>query len=155
MINRLLGKVFGTKNEREVKRLLPRVAAINARESEIRKLSDEQLRARTDEFRKRIHDRLSRIPDETDADPERLKELGKERLAATNEVLDEILEEAFAVVREAGRRVLNMRHFDVQLIGGMVLHRGTISEMKTGEGKTLVATLPVYLNALKIGRAHV
>ena len=155
MINRLLGKVFGTKNEREVKRLLPRVAAINARESEISKLSDEQLRARTDEFRKRIHDRLSRIPDETDADPERLKELGKERLAATNEVLDEILEEAFAVVREAGRRVLNMRHFDVQLIGGMVLHRGTISEMKTGEGKTLVATLPVYLNALSGRGVHV
>ncbi|OLE11360.1 MAG: preprotein translocase subunit SecA [Acidobacteria bacterium 13_1_20CM_4_56_7] len=155
MINRLLGKVFGTKNEREVKRLLPRVAAINARESEISKLSDEQLRARTDEFRKRIHDRLSRIPDETDADPERLKELDKERLAATNEVLDEILEEAFAVVREAGRRVLTMRHFDVQLIGGMVLHRGTISEMKTGEGKTLVATLPVYLNALSGRGVHV
>jgi len=155
LINRLLGKVFGTKNEREVKRLLPRVAAINARESEISKLSDEQLRARTDEFRKRIHDRLSRIPDETDADPERLKELDKERLAATNEVLDEILEEAFAVVREAGRRVLTMRHFDVQLIGGMVLHRGTISEMKTGEGKTLVATLPVYLNALSGRGVHV
>jgi preprotein translocase subunit SecA len=143
LINTLLGKVFGTKNEREVKRLLPRVAAINAREPETKRLSDEQLRAKTDEFRKRLQDRLSRIPDEPDADPERLKELDKERLDATNEVLDEILEEAFAVVREAGRRVLNMRHFDVQLIGGMVLHRGTISEMKTGEGKTLVATLPV------------
>src|SRR5438477_6618896 len=134
---------------------MPRVTAINALEPEIQKLSDEQLRAKTDEFRKKIADRLSRIQDEPDADPERLKELGKERLAATNEVLDEILEEAFAVVREAGRRVLNMRHFDVQLIGGMVLHKGTISEMKTGEGKTLVATLPVYLNALSGRGVHV
>ena len=155
MINRVLGKVFGTRNEREVKRLSPRVAAINALEAGIKQLSDEQLRAKTDEFRKRIQDRLSRIPDEPDADPERLKELDKERLSATNEALDEILEEAFAVVREAGRRVLNMRHFDVQLIGGMVLHQGTISEMKTGEGKTLVATLPVYLNALSGRGVHV
>src|SRR5213080_2192607 len=134
---------------------MPRVTAINALEPEIQKLSDEQLRAKTDEFRKKIADRLSRIQDEPDADPDRLKELDKERLQATNEVLDEILEEAFAVVREAGRRVLNMRHFDVQLIGGMVLHRGTISEMKTGEGKTLVATLPVYLNALSGRGVHV
>src|SRR5579872_7500365 len=121
----------------------------------MQKLSDEQLRAKTEEFRKRVQDRVSKIADEPDADPERLKELEKERLDATNEVLDEILEEAFAVVREAGRRVLNMRHFDVQLIGGMVLHRGTISEMKTGEGKTLVATLPVYLNALSGRGVHV
>ena len=113
MINTLLGKVFGTKNEREIKRLLPRVETINALEPVMQKLTDEQLRAKTDEFRKRIQDRLSRIPDEPDADPERLKELDKERLDATNEVLNEILEEAFAVVREAGRRVLNMRHFDV------------------------------------------
>ena len=93
MINTLLGKVFGTKNEREVKRLLPRVAAINALEPEMHELSDEQLRAKTDEFRKRIADRLSRIPDEPEADPQRLKELDKERLNATNETLDEILEE--------------------------------------------------------------
>ncbi len=155
MINTLLGKVFGTKNEREIKRLLPRVETINALEPVMQKLTDEQLRAKTDEFRKRIQDRLSRIPDEPDADPERLKELDKERLDATNEVLNEILEEAFAVVREAGRRVLNMRHFDVQLIGGMVLHQGKIAEMKTGEGKTLVATLPVYLNALSGRGVHV
>ncbi|HEY4661156.1 MAG TPA: preprotein translocase subunit SecA [Terriglobales bacterium] len=155
MINTVLGKVFGTRNDREIKRLQPRVAAINALEPEIKKLSDEQLRAKTDEFRNRIQDRLSRIPDEPEADPERLKQLDKERLEATNEVLDEILEEAFAVVREAGRRVLNMRHFDVQLIGGMVLHKGIISEMKTGEGKTLVATLPVYLNALSGRGVHV
>jgi preprotein translocase subunit SecA len=155
LINTVLGKVFGTRNDREIKRVQPRVAAINALEPEIKKLSDEQLGAKTDEFRKRIQDRLSRIPDEPEADPERLKQLEKERFDATSEVLDEILEEAFAVVREAGRRVLNMRHFDVQLIGGMVLHKGIISEMKTGEGKTLVATLPVYLNALSGRGVHV
>jgi preprotein translocase subunit SecA len=155
LINVLLGKVFGTKNEREVKRLKPRVAAINALEPEIQKFSDEQLRAKTEEFRKRIQDRLARIADEPDADPDRIKQLEDDRRRAINEVLDEILEEAFAVVREAGRRVLNMRHFDVQLIGGMVLHNGTISEMKTGEGKTLVATLPVYLNALAGRGVHV
>ncbi len=155
MINTLLGKVFGTKNEREIKRLLPRVEATNALEPDMMKLSDEELRSKTDEFRRRIQERLSKIDSEPDADPERLKELDEERLKATSEVLDEILEEAFAVVREAGRRVLNMRHFDVQLIGGMVLHGGKISEMKTGEGKTLVATLPVYLNALSGRGVHV
>jgi len=155
LINKLLGRVFGTKNEREVKRLLPRVRAIGALEPEMQKLSDEQLRAKTDEFRKRIQDHLSRLPEEPEADSDRLKELEKQRFDAINEVLDEILEEAFAVVREAGRRVLNMRHFDVQLIGGMVLHQGKISEMKTGEGKTLVATLPVYLNALGGRGVHV
>ncbi|HEX7893682.1 MAG TPA: preprotein translocase subunit SecA, partial [Terriglobales bacterium] len=155
MINTVLGKVFGTKNEREVKRLTPRVAAINALEPQIKQLSDEQLRAKTDEFRKKIQERVAQVPEEPDADLDRRKELDKERLKVTNEVLDEILEEAFAVVREAGRRVLNMRHFDVQLIGGMVLHRGAIAEMKTGEGKTLVATLPVYLNALSGRGVHV
>ena len=155
MINVLLGKVFGTKNEREVKRLMPRVLAINALEPEMQKLSDEQLRAKTEEFRKRIQDRVARIPEEQEPDPDRVRQLEDERLRVTKEVLDEILEEAFAVVREAGRRVLNMRHFDVQLIGGMVLHNGTISEMKTGEGKTLVATLPVYLNALAGRGVHV
>jgi preprotein translocase subunit SecA len=155
LINVLLGKIFGTKNEREVKRLMPRVTAINALEPDIRKLSDDQLRAKTEEFRRRIQDRLARIADEPEADPDRIKQVEEERLRATSEVLNEILEEAFAVVREAGRRVLNMRHFDVQLIGGMVLHNGTISEMKTGEGKTLVATLPVYLNALAGRGVHV
>ena len=155
MINALVAKVFGTQNEREVKRLMPRVEAINALEPEMQKLSDEQLRAKTDEFRQRIQERLNRIPDEPDADPDRRKELDTERLKLTNEVLDELLEEAFAVVREGGRRVLNMRHFDVQLIGGMVLHQGKIAEMKTGEGKTLVATLPVYLNALSGRGVHV
>jgi preprotein translocase subunit SecA len=155
LISALIAKVFGTKNEREIKRLTPRVEAINALEPAVEKLSDEELRAKTDEFRRRIQDRLSQIPDEPEADPDRQKELDEQRAAATNEVLDEILEPAFAVVREAGRRVLNMRHFDVQLIGGMVLHHGKIAEMKTGEGKTLVATLPVYLNALGGRGVHV
>jgi len=155
LINALVAKVFGTKNEREVKRLMPRVEAINALEPEMQKLSDEQLRAKTDEFRQRIQERVNTIPDEADADQDRRKELDAERLKVTNEVLDELLEEAFAVVREGGRRVLNMRHFDVQLIGGMVLHQGKIAEMKTGEGKTLVATLPVYLNALSGRGVHV
>jgi len=143
LINILLGKIFGTKNEREVKRRLPNVALINELEPEMQKLTDAQLRAKTDEFRQRIKERTESIEDED------------EKRRVENEVLDEILPEAFAVVREAGRRVLSMRHFDVQLIGGMVLHSGTISEMKTGEGKTLVATLPVYLNALPGRGVHV
>jgi preprotein translocase subunit SecA len=155
LINVLIAKVFGTKNEREIKRLMPRVEAINAFEPATRELSDEQLRAKTDEFRQRIQDRLTHVPDEPDADQDRLKGLDDERRKLVNEVLDELLPEAFAVVREAGRRVLNMRHFDVQLIGGMVLHQGKIAEMKTGEGKTLVATLPVYLNALSGRGVHV
>jgi len=155
LINALVAKVFGTKNERELKRLMPRVEAINALEPAMRKLSDEQLRAKTDEFRQRIQERLASIQDEPDADQDRRKALDAERTQLVNEVLDELLVEAFAVVREGGRRVLNMRHFDVQLIGGMVLHQGKIAEMKTGEGKTLVATLPVYLNALSGRGVHV
>src|SRR6059036_338716 len=134
---------------------MPRVEAMNVLEPEMQKLSDEQLRAKTDEFRRRVQEHLSAIPDEPDADPDRIKQLEEERTKVLNEALDEILVEAFAVVREAGRRVLNMRHFDVQLIGGIVLHEGKISEMKTGEGKTLVATLPVYLNALAGRGVHV
>jgi preprotein translocase subunit SecA len=155
LINTLLGKVFGTRNEREVKRMLPRVEAITALEPEMQKLSDEQLRAKTEEFRARVQERLSHIADEPDADPDRQKQIDSERNQALKEVLDELLVDAFAVVREAGRRVLNMRHFDVQLIGGMVLHEGKIAEMKSGEGKTLVATLPVYLNALGGRGVHV
>jgi len=166
LINQLLGKVFGTKNERVVKSLMPRVQAINTLEPQMQKLSDAELRAKTDEFRQRIQERLSRVtrnPQTESAEPEvddepdidQQKQFEKEQYDALQEVLDEILEDAFAVVREAGRRVLNMRHFDVQLIGGMVLHKGTISEMKTGEGKTLVATLPVYLNALGGRGVHV
>jgi preprotein translocase subunit SecA len=160
LINTLLGKIFGTKNEREVKRLQPRVLAINALEPEMQKLSDDELRAKTAEFRARVQERLSSIPDAPEADTDtpdidRQKEIEAERAAVLKGVLDELLEEAFAVVREAGKRVLNMRHFDVQLIGGMVLHEGKIAEMKTGEGKTLVATLPVYLNALSGRGVHV
>ncbi len=166
MINQLLGKVFGTKNERVVKALMPKVRAINELEPQIQKLSDDQLRAKTEEFRQRIQEHLSRVTKnpvaqaaepggDEDPDFDRQKQLEKQEYDALQEVLDEILVEAFAVVREAGRRVLKMRHFDVQLIGGMVLHQGTISEMKTGEGKTLVATLPVYLNALSGRGVHV
>jgi preprotein translocase subunit SecA len=155
LINTVLGKVFGTKNERELKRLMPRVEAISALEPQMQQLSDEQLRAKTDEFRQRIQERLASLPDEPEADPDRLKQHEDDRTKLINEALDELLVEAFAVVREAGRRVLNMRHFDVQLIGGMVLHQGKIAEMKTGEGKTLVATLPVYLNALSGRGVHV
>jgi preprotein translocase subunit SecA len=155
LINTLLGKIFGTRNEREIKRMMPNVEAISALEPEIEKLSDDQLRAKTDDFRARVRERLSQIADEPDADPDRQKEIEEQRSQALKVVLDELLVEAFAVVREAGRRVLNMRHFDVQLIGGMVLHEGKIAEMKTGEGKTLVATLPVYLNALSGRGVHV
>ena len=155
MINALVAKVFGTKNEREVKRLLPQVEAINALEPAMQKLADAELRAKTDEFRRRVQERLAKIADEPDADLDRQKAIEAERDAALKEILDELLVEAFAVAREAGRRVLNMRHFDVQLIGGMVLHSGRISEMTTGEGKTRVATLPVSLNALSGRGVHV
>jgi preprotein translocase subunit SecA len=128
MLGQILTKVIGTQNEREIKRLRPRVAEIGALEPQIQALSDEQLRGKTEEFRARV---------------------------AAGETVDDLLVEAFAVVREAGKRVLNMRHFDVQLIGGMVLHSGKIAEMKTGEGKTLVATLPAYLNALEGKGVHV
>ncbi|MGB8477393.1 MAG: preprotein translocase subunit SecA [Acidobacteriaceae bacterium] len=138
-----LTKVFGTSNERTIKRMLPTVTAINALEPAMQQLSDEQMRAKTDEFRARIAAAIADIKD-----PE-------ERTKAEQDVLEQLLPEAFALVREAGRRVINMRHFDVQLIGGMVLHLGNIAEMKTGEGKTLVATLPCYLNALVSHGVHV
>ena len=146
MFNKAIAKVFGTSNERAVKRMMPTVAQINALEPAIQALSDEQLRAKTAEFRKRIDDARAKF-DLTDKSTENLDAID----AAEKAALDEILPEAFAVVREAGRRTVAMRHFDVQLIGGMVLHSGKIAEMKTGEGKTLVATLPCYLNAL-VGR---
>jgi len=143
LIGKALTKVFGTNNERVVKRLLPRVQAINALEPEMQQLSDDALRAKTLEFRQRIGAALEGIED------------AEQRVEAERHALEDVLPQAFAVVREAGRRVLNMRHFDVQLIGGMVLHQGKISEMKTGEGKTLVATLPCYLNALAGHGVHV
>jgi len=123
-----LKKIIGTKNEREINRNMPVVTKINSLEPSISALSDEQLKNKTLEFKSRL---------------------------AAGESLDDILSEAFAVVREASKRVLKMRHFDVQLLGGIILHEGTIAEMKTGEGKTLVATLPVYLNALEGKGVHV
>jgi preprotein translocase subunit SecA len=142
-LDKVLTKIFGTSNERIIKRLMPNVDAINALEPQVQLLTDEQLREKTDEFRARIAERIKGL---TDKD---------EIKAAEKEALDEILPEAFAVVREAGWRSVKMRHFDVQLIGGMVLHQGKISEMKTGEGKTLVATLACYLNALAGHGVHV
>jgi preprotein translocase subunit SecA len=126
-----------------VKRLLPRVAEINVLEPAVKAMSDAELRAKTAEFRARIQAALEGITEE------------EARVAAEKQALDDLLPEAFAVVREAGWRAVNMRHFDVQLVGGMVLHQGKISEMKTGEGKTLVATLPCYLNALAGHGVHV
>ncbi|HTJ29138.1 MAG TPA: preprotein translocase subunit SecA [Acidobacteriaceae bacterium] len=136
-------KIFGTNNDRVVKRLMPFVAQIGAFEPQISVLSDDQLREKTIEFRSRIAQRLEGLTDED------------EIKAAEKAALNEVMPEAFAVVREAGKRVLKMRHFDVQLIGGMVLHQGKIAEMRTGEGKTLVATLPCYLNALAGRGVHV
>ena len=124
----LLEKVFGSYSDKEIKKIMPVVNKINSLEPEMEALSDEELRAKTDEFKARLND------------------------GAT---LDDILPEAFAVVREASKRVLGLRHFDVQLIGGVVLHQGRIAEMKTGEGKTLVSTCPAYLNALAGKGVHI
>ncbi|MCX6609610.1 MAG: preprotein translocase subunit SecA, partial [Acidobacteria bacterium] len=128
MVDAVLAKIFGTKHEREVKRIKPKVEAINNLEAAMRQLTDAELTAKTAVFKQRI---------------------------ANGETLDDLLVEAFAVCREASRRVLNMRHFDVQLMGGAFLHEGKIGEMRTGEGKTLVATLPAYLNALEGKGVHV
>jgi preprotein translocase subunit SecA len=128
MINSLLTKIFGSRNQREMKRLAPKVDLVNSFEPALKALTDEQLKGKTAEFKERL---------------------------AKGETLDDILPEAFAVVREASQRVMGMRPFDVQLLGGMILHEGRIAEMRTGEGKTLVATLPVYLNALTGKGVHV
>ncbi|MCU7810152.1 MAG: preprotein translocase subunit SecA, partial [Candidatus Thiodiazotropha sp. (ex Notomyrtea botanica)] len=128
MVNKIFKKIFGSRNERLVKRLSKTVSQINVLEADLESLSDEALREKTEAFRTRLE---------------------------AGEKLDGLMLEAFAVVREAGRRVMQMRHFDVQLIGGMVLHQGKISEMRTGEGKTLVATLAAYLNALPAKGVHV
>src|SRR5579862_6736738 len=128
MLEKTLEKIFGTKHGREIKKLRPMIAAINDLEPQMQAMSLEELGAQTVKFREQL---------------------------AQGAPLDDLLIPAFATVREVGRRVLNMRHFDVQLIGGITLHRGKIAEMKTGEGKTLVATLPVYLNALAGLGVHV
>ena len=142
MINRLLAKVIGTKNERDIKRLQPMIVEMNALEPQMRALTDEQFREKTSEFKGEIAEALNGLE-------------GDDLKRVEREVLDHLLVPAFALVREAGRRMVDMRHFDVQLVGGMVLHQGKIAEMKTGEGKTLVATLPVYLNALLGKGVHV
>jgi preprotein translocase subunit SecA len=165
--DKLLTSIFGTANERTIKRLKPMVAAINDLEPAMKQLTDEQLRLKTAEFRKRIAERVEERLKGMES-PEELRAEGRQsdareaeerraeaRDKAEREALDEILPEAFAVVREAGWRAVEMRHFDVQLIGGMVLHQGKIAEMKTGEGKTLVATLSCYLNALAGHGVHV
>src|SRR5574343_1365887 len=128
MIAGLLKKIFGSRNDRLIRQYTQTVRSVNALEPKIQALSDEELRGKTDEFRQRV---------------------------ANGESLDALLPEAFAVVREAGKRVHGMRHFDMQLVGGMVLHDGKIAVMRTGEGKTLTATLPVYLNALSGKGVHV
>ena len=138
----LLLKLLGDPNEKKVKRIMPIIEHINALEPQFEKLTDEELRAKTDEFK----EILAKRPTSKDFNTDRKLE---------KEALDKILPEAFATVREAGKRVLNMRHFDVQLIGGYFLHNGHIAEMRTGEGKTLVATLPAYLNALTGKGVHV
>jgi preprotein translocase subunit SecA len=143
MLNNVMAKVFGTANERAVKRILPLLAQISSFEEALQALTDEELAAKTVEFRARIAQAIGDL-----TDPEEVAAIEKA-------ILDDLMPEAFAVVREAGRRVVGMRHFDVQMIGGAVLHSGKIAEMKTGEGKTLVATLPCYLNALAGHGVHV
>ena len=128
MIGTIARRIFGSANERYVRRLYAQVTAINALEPEMQKLDDSDFPHRTEQLKQRL---------------------------AEGATLDDLLPEAFALCREAGRRTLNMRHFDMQLVGGMVLHEGKIAEMKTGEGKTLVATLPVYLNSLEGKGVHV
>src|ERR1041385_1015459 len=141
--DKILTKVFGSSNERFLKTVHPLIAEINEFEPAIQKLSDEQLREKTAEYKARIADA---VKDARDKDDRKYRE---------QQVLNEILPEAFAVVREASVRTTGMRHFDVQMIGGLVLHQGKIAEMRTGEGKTLVATLPTYLNALTGRGVHV
>jgi len=143
MIDKFLTKVFGSSNQRYIKSLQPLVARINEFESSVKQLSDEQMRERTEQFKQQI---AEAVADAKNPETRRQHE---------QDVLNEILPEAFALVREASVRATGMRHFDVQLIGGVVLHQGKIAEMRTGEGKTLVATLPAYLNALTGRGVHV
>src|ERR1051326_1327634 len=142
-VDKVLPKVFGSSNERFLKSIRPEIAKINEFEPSIQKLSDDQLRERTAFFKQQVADA---VKDARDKDDRKYRE---------QQVLNEILPEAFAVVREGSKRTTGMRHFDVQMIGGLVLHQGQIAEMRTGEGKTPVATLPVYLNALTGRGVHV
>ena len=172
-------KIIGTKNEREIKRIRPVVEKIGSLEPEYQKLTDAELRHKTEQFRERIKEATASVRAALDEalaqasaasveEREELKteaeNLEKQLRQAVADALNDILPEAFAAVREASKRTIGLRHFDAQMIGGIVLHEGKIAEMKTGEGKTLVATLALYLNALtgrgvhlvtEIGRAHV
>ena len=143
-IDKALAKVFGTKNDRDVKAMQPRVAAIGTFEPQLLGLSDDALRTRFNEIRSRVQGEVPSFPAELEP-----------RRARVRELLDGVLPEVFAIVREAGKRAIGQRHYDVQLMGGLVLHEGKISEMRTGEGKTLVATLPVTLNAMTGRGVHV
>ncbi|CDM64672.1 preprotein translocase subunit SecA [Pyrinomonas methylaliphatogenes] len=143
MIDRFLTKLFGTPNQRYLKSIRPLIERINALEPEMQQLSDEEMRARTIQFKERVANAVAEARD------------AEERKRREQAILNELLPEAFALVREASVRTTGMRHFDVQLIGGIVLHEGKIAEMKTGEGKTLVATLPAYLNALTGRGVHI
>ncbi len=163
MVGSILRKIFGSKAQRDVKRIQPIVELVNSLEPAISKLSDEELRAKTDEFRRRVNEKAKEYQEELKSREDKLREAisPEERLKAREElkkvrnmVLEDVLPEAFAVVREVGKRTLNMRHFDVQIIGGVVLHEGKIAEMATGEGKTLVATLSIYLNSLGGYKTH-
>jgi len=155
MIQTILRKIFGSRNDRLLRQYGRQVRAINVLEPQMAKLKDAELRAKTDELRARIRDRLARFAEDAGGDAARTQRLADERKVARRDVLDEVLPEAFAVVREAARRTLNMRHFDMQLVGGVALHNGKIAEMRTGEGKTLVATLPAYLNSLAGEGVHI
>lgn len=164
MINYILKKIIGTQNERAIRHLRPIVEQINLLEPQVSKLSDDELKAKTGEFRAKIaakrkdyQDELTELDEafKSSTSPVEKEKIKKKARDAKNKIFEDILPEAFAVVRETGKRVLKMRHFDVQLLGGLVLHEGRIAEMATGEGKTLVATLPVYLNALTGEGVHV
>ena len=156
MFNGILKKIFGSRNDRLLKQYSRQVTAINQLEASMTQLSDEQLKGKTDQFRATIKTYLSPFESPTtDTGPEALQAHDALLEKKRGEILNQILPEAFAVVREASKRVLNMRHFDVQLLGGITLHNGKIAEMRTGEGKTLVATLPAYLNALPQLGVHI
>ncbi len=156
MLGSLVRKVIGSRNDRELKRLQPLVSQVNALEESLLKLTDQQLREKTDLLKERLL-----LPPEVQEAAGDTEEAGQEEVAADEQSkelakrLDDVLPEAFALVREASKRVLGMRHFDVQILGGIILHEGKIAEMRTGEGKTLAATLPVYLNALAGKGVHV
>ena len=164
MFSWILKKILGTQNERALKHVRPVVAAVNALEPKISALSDSELRAKTDEFKAVVAEKYNVFKQDsaqleelfrTTTSPDEKERLKKKLRDQRNGIFADILPEAFAVVREAAKRTVKMRHFDVQLMGGLVLHQGKIAEMTTGEGKTLVATLPVYLNALTGEGVHV